>query len=35
MKGFSGLVFYASLLPGLLFKPEDGGDMLLWNVGWH
>jgi hypothetical protein len=27
-------LIYACLLPGLLFNPEDGGDMFLRNVGW-
>jgi hypothetical protein len=27
--------FRASFLLGLFFKPEDGGDMFLQNVGWH
>jgi hypothetical protein len=24
----------AAFLLGLLFHPEDGSDMFLWNVGW-
>jgi hypothetical protein len=26
--------FQAGFLHGLFFDPEEGGDMLLWNVGW-
>jgi hypothetical protein len=26
--------FNASFLLVLFFDPDDGGDMLLWNVGW-
>jgi hypothetical protein len=28
-----GTAFYAGFFLGLLFDPEDGGDMLLRNVG--
>jgi hypothetical protein len=26
-------LLYADFLPGLLFTPEDGSDMFLWNIG--
>jgi hypothetical protein len=27
-------LLHAGFLLGLLFNPEDGGDMFLWNVSW-
>jgi hypothetical protein len=33
MKQVTSKVLHAGFLPGILFNPEDRGDMFLWNVG--
>jgi hypothetical protein len=33
-QSFACSLFHAGFLLGLLFNPEDWGDMLPWNAGW-
>jgi hypothetical protein len=28
------VLYWVVFLLGLFFDPEDGSDILLWNVGW-